>query len=391
MSGAPVSIRVPGRQRLLHVEGLRALAAYVVFIDHAFAQVWNYYSGLRPPSALSLCSYSLVAGHLAVAVFITISGFCLALPVLRDGDHLRSGTRDFLAKRARRILPPYYAALVACLILIQTVIGKPTVTLWNVQLKPSAILSHVVLLQNFVGVTAINYVFWSIAVEWQIYCLFPWLVAAWRKLGPSVVVTGGVAIGYAARLALGHTRFAFAAPHFVGLFTLGVLAAYASTSTRPEYVRARRTWPWGWIAASALAGACVLTGRWGWELSIAREDFIDLPIGVAAAGLLVYATTSEQALITRALRWKPLVFIGTFSYSVYLMHAPVLQILWQYVLKPLRLSGVAMFVALMGPGAIVVLGVAYAFHRLFEHPFMTSHANPESSRPDAILPPALSR
>ncbi|HZU82964.1 MAG TPA: acyltransferase family protein, partial [Polyangiaceae bacterium] len=95
---------MPGRQRLLHVEGLRALAAYVVFIDHAFAQVWNYYSGLRPPSALSLCSYSLVAGHLAVAVFITISGFCLALPVLRDGDHLRSGTRDFLAKRARRIL-----------------------------------------------------------------------------------------------------------------------------------------------------------------------------------------------------------------------------------------------------------------------------------------------
>jgi peptidoglycan/LPS O-acetylase OafA/YrhL len=70
------------------------------------------------------------------------------------------------------------------------------------------------------------------------------------------------------------------------------------------------------------------------------------------------------------LSFKPLVFVGTFSYSVYLIHAPLLQMVWQYVLWPVHLSPVAIFAALMGPGAIAILAASYAFFRVCEEPFM---------------------
>jgi len=41
-------------------------------------------------------AYFLIAGHLAVSVFIVVSGFCLALPVCDSADHLRGGAIGFL-------------------------------------------------------------------------------------------------------------------------------------------------------------------------------------------------------------------------------------------------------------------------------------------------------
>src|SRR5579884_1165265 len=160
---------------------MRALAAYVVFVNHAYAQVWPPWLPALPPRFLSMFSYSLVAGHLSVSVFIVISGFCLTLPVCRAGGELRGGVRGFLTRRARRILPPYYGALAFCLVLIWTVIGRPTGSLWDVPIRvtPVAVAAHALLVQDLFGTGAINYVFWSIAVEWQIYFLFPLLVLSW--------------------------------------------------------------------------------------------------------------------------------------------------------------------------------------------------------------------
>jgi peptidoglycan/LPS O-acetylase OafA/YrhL len=64
------------------------------------------------------------------------------------------------------------------------------------------------------------------------------------------------------------------------------------------------------------------------------------------------------------------VFIGTFSYSLYLIHAPILQLLWQYVLNPAGLGSDTMFLVLMTAGLLVVLCAAYGFFRAFEAPAM---------------------
>src|SRR4051812_40619291 len=108
------------RLRLEYVDGMRALAALVVYLNHAYAQVsTGDQVALRGPWSLS--RVSMVAGHLSVTVFIVVSGFCLTLPVISQGGELRGGVKGFLKRRARRILPPYYAAVALCLVLIWTV------------------------------------------------------------------------------------------------------------------------------------------------------------------------------------------------------------------------------------------------------------------------------
>ena len=357
----------------MQVEGMRAIAALVVFVNHAYAQVWNPQHGRHPVGILSAFSYFLVAGHLSVTVFIVISGFCLTLPVVRTGE-LRGGMLEFLKRRARRILPPYYGALVLCLALIATVIGEPTGTLWDVPVlaDSAAVLSHVLLLQDLFGTGSINYVFWSIAVEWQIYFLFPLLVWGFRRYGERWTVAAAMITGYAIRFAFGSTRIARISPHFLGLFALGMVAAYVTQSPRLEYVRARKSHLWWWAGGISLAVAAGLTVTWGIGASIERFHLLDLPIGIAALSSLVLGQQAKQNALGRILSWRPLVVVGTFSYSVCLVHAPLLQILWQYGFHPAGVGDEVTFFSLLTLGLTVVLAGAYLFFRIFEQPFMKS-------------------
>jgi peptidoglycan/LPS O-acetylase OafA/YrhL len=361
---------------------LRALAAYVVFINHAFAQVWEG-GGKEPPGFLSLVTYSMVAGHLSVTVFIVISGFCLMLPVVRAGNELRGGAPGFFKRRARRILPPYYGAVALCLVLIWTIIGKPTGTLWDVPivLSPEAIVSHFLLLQDLFGTARINYVFWSIAVEWHIYFLFPLLVWSWRRFGAKATVIVALVLGYTLRITFDSVRLVRANPHYLGLFVLGMLAAYLTQTSDSGRFRPRERFPWAAAAFACAALVCALTRMWGWRAATGRFYLLDLPIGLAAMCLLVATSRDPEGLARRVLSWKPLAFIGTFSYSVYLLHAPFLQILWQYVMMPLHLAPVAMFATLMGPGALAILGISYGFFRVLEEPFMRQSPAKAAARP----------
>src|SRR5580692_1065615 len=373
--------------RLTHIEGMRALAAYVVYINHVYAQVWL--PPKPPPGYLSLFSYSLIAGHMAVTVFIVISGFCLMLPVVRAGNHLRGGTAGFFKRRARRILPPYYAAVAFCLALIGTVMGKPTGTLWDVPIGVNtvAVISHLALVQDLFGTSKINYVFWSIAVEWQIYFLFPLLVWSWRRYGWAVTVASALLVGDALRFGLADTRVSRAAPQYLGLFALGMLAAYVVQGSGVAVGRARERFPWLLIGAASLAFTCVLSGVWGVKVGITRYHILDFPVAVATMATLVATSRPGHAAdrwLWRLFAWRPLVFIGTFSYSVYLIHAPLIQVLWQFVLTPLHVTPVGMFAFYLGPGAIAVLAASYVFFRAFEYPFLRAPASGAIERPAAV-------
>lgn len=361
------------RLHLAHVEGLRAVAALIVYLNHAYAQSWNPIQNHYPTGALSIFSYSLVAGHFAVSVFIAISGFCLALPVVDAADHLRGGTLDFFKRRARRILPPYYAALFLSLGLIGTVIGEPTGSLWDVPIEVDeiAVVSHLLLVQDVFRTGRINYVFWSIAVEWHIYFLFPLLLWVLRRRGLAAMVIGSLVVGYAVSWTTAGTRLERACPHYVGLFALGVLAAYVVRSRAPELERLRRLRIWGGLAVAALTGVVLLTALFGYHVPPRRMALLDLFMGLFACALLVRTSSQPDAPLRKLCEWRPLVVIGTFSYSLYLVHAPFLQLIWQYLLGPFDLSHERTFGFLMTIGLSLVLAGAYGFFRLFERPFMT--------------------
>lgn len=364
------------RLHLAHVEGLRALAALVVYLNHAYAQSWNPMQDQYPTGVLSIFSYSLVAGHFAVSVFIAISGFCLALPVIDAADHLRGGALDFLKRRARRILPPYYAALFLSLGLIWTVIGEPTGSLWDVPIEVDeiAIASHLLLVQDVFRTGRINYVFWSIAVEWHLYFLFPLLLLLLRKRGLAAMVIGSLVVGYAVSLTSAGTRLERACPHYIGLFALGVLSAYLVRSGAPELERLRRLPIWGGLAIASLVGVFSLTALFGYHVPPRRMAVLDLFMGFFACALLVQTSSRPAARVRKLCEWRPLVVIGTFSYSLYLVHAPFLQLIWQYVLSPFDLSHEQTFLFLMTIGLGMVLAGAYGFFRAFERPFMTRRA-----------------
>jgi peptidoglycan/LPS O-acetylase OafA/YrhL len=388
-AGAQVAT-APPRLRLDHVDGMRALAALVVYVNHAYAQTWNAYLGVFPTGFFAPTKYFLVAGHLSVTVFIVVSGFCLTLPVVQHGGELRGGILGFFKRRARRILPPYYAAVALCLLLIWTILREPSGTLWDVPLQvlvhPSSILVHLLLFQDLFATGHINYVFWSIAVEWHIYFVMPLLVYSWRRFGASAVVMGALVVGYALTLGLWDTRVSRANPHYLGMFALGMLAAHLARSEAAKLVALRARVPWWLLATVALAFTTGLVAFWDVEAAVSRFPYLDLPIGIMAACTLVAASQPKSGLLTRFLSFRPLVFIGTFSYSLYLMHAPLLQLLWAYVFRPLGVTSDALFIWLMTAGLVTVLLASYGFHLLFEAPFMRP-ARSRSAEPAMVPSP----
>src|SRR4051812_160304 len=118
--------------RLEYLDGLRAVASLYVVLFHAGV---GFLDSERPLHGLARnLQRGLSFGHDAVAVFIVLSGYCLMLPVARApvAGQLVRGVPNYIARRAWRILPPYFAALVGSLLLIAIapVLQTPTKTIW---------------------------------------------------------------------------------------------------------------------------------------------------------------------------------------------------------------------------------------------------------------------
>jgi len=98
------------RVKLEFLDGLRGLAAFYVLLHHL-------YDPFGIPRALTYPLSILRFGHYAVGAFIVLSGYCLMLPIVRSTDgKISGGTFHFFKRRAMRILPPYYAALILSLV-----------------------------------------------------------------------------------------------------------------------------------------------------------------------------------------------------------------------------------------------------------------------------------
>ncbi len=369
----------PTLSRLSYVDGLRALAALEVVADHIVEEIWP---GITPQSVPGALVKPFSFGHTAVSLFIVISGFSLMLPVARNRNQLPWGLWGFYWRRARRILPPYYLAMGFSLLLIWLFIGQRTGTHWDVSLPVTGkgILEHLVLLQDFSAANhaTINHVFWSVAVECQIYLLFPALVLFWRRyhnplftmlvvVALALTLTNALVPTWIGRLP-GYAIYAFA-PQYIGLFAMGMFAAsiVAHGDSRWGQIRAWYVWEilavgcWVFVALESVAIAVPL---------------VDTIAGVGAVGLLLAASRPGRFNPIRvALEWRPLVWIGGFSYSVYLIHAPLIQLIWQYGLHPLKWGDLPTYLALLLVGLPLIIAASWVFWRFCERPFLNSRTS----------------
>jgi peptidoglycan/LPS O-acetylase OafA/YrhL len=371
---------------LAYLDGLRGLAALQVLLGHATLQIqWEADSPSKFAHAL-IWPFSF--GREAVALFIVLSGFCLMLPIVRNGGALQGGAMRFFKRRARRILPPYYFALGLSLLLIGIIIGQKTHTHWDVTLPVTekAIWSHLLLVHNLFTDTAsrINHVMWSIAVEWQIYFLFPLLVILWKNVGGAIstqiVLVSSYMLVRWLHFSWLNTGAYGVCPQFVGLFAMGMFGAEMAYSNDARLVRVRNAISWAVVVIVLLAAvllARAVNFRQAGGLPWYLKDYV---LGMFAMSLMVFVAVRSGALISRFLAWKPVAFLGTFGYSLYLMHAPFLQVVTQYVIQPLKLAPIPSFLLLLGLGVPVIVALCYGFYLLCERPFLNAPAKVGNSR-----------
>jgi peptidoglycan/LPS O-acetylase OafA/YrhL len=356
------------RSRLKHVDGLRALAALFVVLHHAWLTIFPVASEW-PHGWLFMATGWMLYGHFAVAGFIVISGYSLTLAVSDAQPRLEHGTIGFVRRRARRILPPYWIALAVSGLLVLTVLGRTTGTHWDTVLPFSTpgFLVHAALLQDFVPARAPNHVFWSIAVEWHIYFLFPIIVLLWHQRGlPMVVATMG-SLALLEMALLPQPWLNSMAPQYILLFVVGV-AACSWQRRSPNRIVLRRLPAVAGGLVAAVAVVCILMGP---ERSLRLLNVLDLPVGLATAAVMVYVGAAPiHSRLKRTLSWGPLAAVGLFSYSVYLMHAPLLQLAWQLLIEPMRVGpGVGLVFMLAVATPLAVAG-SYGFFVVAERPFL---------------------
>jgi peptidoglycan/LPS O-acetylase OafA/YrhL len=360
-AAAPVAAP-PAVRRVEWLDAVRGLAALFVVLHHTWLSVWPAYPRTTGPWWLGWLLY----GHLAVAVFIVVSGFSLSLAPVRHGDTLSGGGRRFIRRRAWRILPPYWAALIISTIVTWLVL-QPALSPHTVA---RGFVVHGMLLQDITGSWVPDGTFWSIAVEWQIYFLFPLILLLARRtsIRTSVICTVALVLAAEAVTTLGSpfNKINNLTPQFLALFALGVLATHLGHGElRPRMRRWLTVMGLGMLGA-VVAGALAQGSVW----MVAQFFWVDLVFGCAVACLLAVMYGGGAARMRRVLSWRPALKLGLFSYSIYLLHAPLLAVAYVKVVQPMHLAPLAAFTLLIVVAVPAIVVLCYGFHLLFEAPFL---------------------
>ncbi|WP_327316897.1 acyltransferase family protein [Streptomyces sp. NBC_01235] len=344
---------------MLGLDGLRGLAALYVVLFHCWLYTFPGYPDSSAPPWLD----GLMFGRLAVVFFLVLSGFSLAISPARHGWR-SGGVAQFLRRRAWRILPPYWAALVMSLIISWFVVpashfGPPT---------GSSILVYGLLGQDMFTAPTPNGAFWSIGVEAELYLLFPLLLFVRRRWSAAVLVAC-VTLPVIARglMAAGATPVEgdnWLAPHLAPVFVAGMVGAGIVVASD----RVRRL-PWGWFAVLAAMPVLALGVVRGSVWTVHHYFWVDLAIAPAMTMLIAAVATGRPAILVRLLTARPIRSLGNFSYSLYLIHLPIVmavirRVAPHFVSPGLPTFGFTLIVAL----PVSVLG-GWLFSRIFEIPF----------------------
>lgn len=344
-----------GEVRLARLESLRALAAIGVVVGHGFL-----FGRLAEGEGIfdTFGQRLVLAGGFGLWLFFALTGYLLYRPfALRD--FAQGGPvdlRGYARNRAYRVLPLYYAVLIVVLVLQE---GGGSATQWS---------RFLLFAQNFdtATVATVNDPAWSLAVEVHFYLVLPlvaWLVA--RVARGRIAVAGALlAVAGAAGMAVHWAtvddggpvdpRWQYSLPATFGFFVAGMLVALVSAAWRTRPPRALD----GVLGRSDL---WLLASLPLWLLVV--EDYRRVALAAPASALVIGACVlaPRHGPLTRALGWRPLALVGVASYSLYLVHWPVMDALD---------GAIAGWVALTAVGGAASLAVAAVSYRAVEAPFL---------------------
>jgi peptidoglycan/LPS O-acetylase OafA/YrhL len=353
-----------GLDHLPGIDGLRAIAVAAVLVFHA---------GIS----------ALPGGFLGVEVFFVISGYLITALLLAEWTVSgRIALRRFWFRRARRLLPALFVVLLATLAFAVAWLPDEVARLRADAAAAAGYVSnwYLVLGEQSYFETAERQSpllhLWSLAVEEQFYVLWPIVLAAGlallRRRGMLVLTLAGAAAS-AAWMATLFDPAADPSRVYYGTDTrltgllLGAGLAFAfvprATGAAHGGVRRRRL-------AGALADAAVVAGGLGLASAFAlldggaetlyRGGFV--VVGLSTVALIAGAVHPAGRIGRLVLERRPLRWLGTRSYGIYLWHWPIFS-----VTRPgqdVALDGPALFCARL----LLTAVVAEISYRVVERP-----------------------
>jgi peptidoglycan/LPS O-acetylase OafA/YrhL len=334
------------------LEGLRGVAILLVLVFHA---------GLPGTSG----------GFVGVDVFFVLSGFLITGLLLRERE--RTGRIDlaaFYARRARRILPAAAVVLLATLALsvlilapldLPRVAGDAAAAALSIGNIRFALLGTEYFGADLTPSPVLHY--WSLGVEEQFYLVWPALLILATRFGrprvaTAVALAGLIVASYAGSLLLtsGAPEWAFYSLP-TRAWELGIGGLLAATVAWHGRLPDAVVRPLGWLGLGAIVAALVLIQPSTPYPGVAAL----LPaLGTAAVIVAGWRSASVGAVLTL----RPLRFLGLISYSLYLIH-------WPLLVLPLAGLAVGEELPLVVRLGLVVLAVvlAWACQRWVEAPF----------------------
>ncbi|HEX4144452.1 MAG TPA: acyltransferase [Pirellulales bacterium] len=369
----PPGKAIPGdrQTRFCFIDALRGIAALGIVLHHL-----NIYGPLR--ATLSQVAPRWVwwtdewcwAG---VQVFFVISGLVIAYS-LRGARITPAFVGNFALRRSIRLDPSYWVviALVLALHFLPELVGLPSPH--SSPITAGQVVAHVFYLQYLLGYgESFSAGFWTLCIEMQFYLLFCLMLGLAQRLTPFgkqdraagwalAIVFFPLATASLWVFNLDH-RYEDWVLFFFCMFFLGSIVWW----TLEGRLSPRFLWAYVGLMVARLAW------QWGIEIAVAL-----------AAGLVIYGV-GRVGHLTDWLRWRPLMYLGRISYSLYLIHYSVIHLV---VHAGHRLTGDAPGPAFAWTAAAFVLSLvaAHVLNVLVEAP--TARLSARLKQRPALIRPA---
>ena len=352
----------PSAPRLSELDALRGIAAFLVLVHHARVLGLDprpFGDPLLDRGVHMLMHFSplrvLEFGREAVLFFFVLSGYVLTRALLRNGS---PGLLAFAAQRTIRLMLPvtasvllsvglFYALLGDSAALPEPLRGREDIGIWQEAPAFLDVLRESALLRTQSDPVEMNPVLWSLVHEWRLTLFLPlvllfhgriwWLLA----LGCLGMALGAMGSGSENRVMLGPQFHSTVVASVYFTLSIASGAALALAGPPPALTRGQR-----------LAGGVACVALFGLASDLAAYT----------ASVLLIVVAQQPGAFRRFLRSAPLVWLGHVSYSLYLVHVPVLAAC------VVALHGTLPLWASLVVGLVASLAAAEAMRRLVEAP-----------------------
>lgn len=362
------------RKHIELLDYVRAVAIISVLFFHTLGSTFGneelpWHGWVRgfsaPASYLLLFPFSF--GQVGVAIFFVVSGFCIHLSFQQQGQEWRS----FWIRRFWRIYPAYIAATAFAVVFLATNsrLDLHSSPIWE-QVAAHALLVHNLSQATFAG---INGSFWSLAIEAQLYLLYPLLLMmvgrfGWRQTMVTLAcceffirgVDGLVQTTGTGTTAFGYISWLFSASPLGYWFSWAIGARLAESYLKNEPL------PFARIPLIPLLVVTVLS-----YFTRPTLSFLFVLSAIVTAIVVARLLGRVQSEVRGpGLFLNVFGKIGLWSYSIYLMHQPLLNAISVFLTTvipgPYR-TGVAPFFYFVA-GWLIIIPVSALWYRVFELP-----------------------